>query len=59
LKPGKDYQLRMLYFGSYEARFCETILLQITVQPLTSMYNYDYCAGHTTIGPENTRTIVC
>lgn len=33
-------------FSAYETSFCESIVVELMVLPLTSNYAFDFCAGH-------------
>jgi hypothetical protein len=47
------------YFFLQELLYVNLVFVHYFCSIISLFFNYDYCAGHTTIGPENTRTIVC
>jgi len=43
LEANKEYTLVMTYFGSFDSVFCESILMEIYIQPKTPHYTMNYC----------------
>jgi hypothetical protein len=42
LSKDMDYRLEMVYFGSYEATFCESILIELMIQVSEHFYRSFY-----------------
>jgi len=46
-----EYTFTIKYYSNFASIFCEKILMELMIQPLSPEYRFDYCTGHNTFVP--------